>query len=172
MLKTPVILGMSTIPQRNRRLLVMLTYVFLILIMAIFIQIRPFEFPFYSAGGIIGIIVSRLIFGKLVKDRVFSPTPISQTIILSLLPRRRSKDRLDEREIALSNASHYEAFRVIAYFSLFLWCAMPILLDNVNAQLMNRIFEGIVMFLLVLAFTLPQAIFLWTEPDVPEDVRV
>jgi hypothetical protein len=60
---------------------------------------------------------------------------------------------------------------VIAYFSLFLWFAVPTLLDHLNARLMNSIFEGVVMALLVFAFTLPQAIFLWMEPDVPEEVR-
>ncbi len=172
MLKTPVILGLSTVSKRNRRLLVVLIYLILILIVAIFVCIRPFELPFYSAGALIGIVVSRLIFGKLVKERAFSETRISQTTTLSLLHWKRSGDHLDEREMSLSNEAHYEAFRVVAYFLLFLWLAVPILLDHLNAWLMNRIFEGIVTVLLVLAFTLPQAILLWSEPDVPEEVRI
>ena len=175
MLKTPVILGISTVSRKNRRWIVAFIYAIVAFLIANFALIHPAENRFIFVACGIGAVISRWIFGRLVKERVFSEISIGQMTNLDLSPGRRDRSGLDERERALSNWAHYEAFRVLAFCSFFVWLfayvAVPELLV-LNPPIVIRVFEGISMALLVLAFTLPQAILLWTQPDVPEEVRV
>jgi len=91
------------------------------------------------------------------------PPPHLRTV-LGLIRKRRPDDP-DERDIAVRNAAHYKAYYIIAAYSLFA-CLYLVVLG------MNRI--PLLVFLPVGMFgpTLPQAVILWTEDDLPEEARI
>jgi hypothetical protein len=74
--------------------------------------------------------------------------------------------RHDERQVAVRNAAYYRAYRVVAAYLLLI---MPVASLRVNgAAALNEVLLGLIALLfIVLVYTLPQAIILWTEPDIP-----
>jgi hypothetical protein len=95
---------------------------------------------------------------------------------LGLAPnRRRNKDEPDEREVAVRNAACFEAYRALAVYSfaigLAIWAAWPLFI-SLNASTVVRVLQLLFMPLLAMALTLPQAVVLWMEPDVPEEAKV
>jgi hypothetical protein len=91
---------------------------------------------------------------------------------LGLEPRRRRReDEPDERDIAVRNSAYFEAYRALAVYSIAVWVASPLFLA-LKASTAARGLQLLIMPLLAMALTLPQAVVLWTEPDVPEEARV
>lgn len=175
MLRTPAFLGFSMVHQNNRRLLVATTYTTLLPLMATVIMIFP-------AGRLINAtvmclilaynLVSRAIFGRLVKDTVLPQLRGGEMTSLGLSPsRHHSQDEPDEREVALRNTAYFKAYRALAVYSVAVWIASP-LFFSLNASIAVRVLLLLTMPLLAMALTLPQAVVLWTEPDVPEEARV
>ena len=115
-------------------------------------------------------VVSYAVFGKLVRPTVLGPRGGEMTG-LGLTPRRRDQDEPDERDLALRNAAHYQAFRAAMVYGFVLWASIPLYwrLSGPSVVLLVLL---IAMPLLTILLTLPQAIILWTEPDVPEEVRI
>jgi len=175
MLRTPAILGFSMAPRKNRRLLVATTYVTLMVLMATIILLLPSGRQMdaiYMCIILAYNMVSRVIFGSLVKATVLPEMHGGELTSLGLEPRRRrSEDEPDERDIAIRNSAYFEAYRALAVYSIAIWVASP-LFFTLNASTAVRGLQLLIMPLLAMALTLPQAVVLWTEPDVPEEARV
>jgi hypothetical protein len=108
----------------------------------------------------------------LVKDTVLPEVHGGELISLGLAPRRRrGEDEPDEREVAVRNAAYFEAYRVLAMYSIAAWVAWPFIF-LLRASTAVQVLLLLTMPLLAMALTLPQAVVLWTEPDVPEEARV
>jgi hypothetical protein len=175
MFKTPAFLGFSMVSRSNRRLLVATTYATLMVLMATVILLLPSGRQMdaiYMCIILAYNVVSRAIFGSLVKDTVLPDFGGGKLISLGLAPgRRRGEDEPDERDVAVRNAAYFEAYRALAVYSIAIWVASP-LFFALNASTAVRALQLLVMPLLAMALTLPQAVVLWTEPDMPEEAGV
>jgi len=180
MLKTPVFLGFSMVRRDNRRLLVAVAYATLLALMATVIIILPLGGRYL--GGRRAVVwwclllahgvVSRAIFGRLAKDTVLPEIRGGEMTSLGLTPRRRrGEDEPDEREVAVRNAAYFAAYCGLAVYSIIVWAALPSIFEF-SASTALLLLQLLVMPLLAMALTLPQAVVLWTEPDVPEEARV
>jgi hypothetical protein len=175
MLRTPAFLGFSMMHRNNRRLLVATTYATVLALMAAVI----ISLPWGRQSDAIGVclilaynVVSRAILGRLVKDTVLPDLRWGEMTSLGLAPRRRrGENEPDEREVAVRNAAYFEAYRTLAMYSIGIWVASPFF-SLLSASTAVRVLQLLTMLLLAMALTLPQAIILWTEPDVPEEARV
>jgi hypothetical protein len=120
-------------------------------------------------------------FGGLVKPFSGKPPqrpepPPFLLLALRVYPQMPVRDeyRSDERELQQRDRAHYRAYAVLAVLLTVLW-----LLAGWNAfrpKLLAWIpfspallMYGLVLAAMVMALTLPQAILLWTEPDMEEE---
>ena len=174
MLSTPKILGISMAPQKNRRSFVIATYAILVAVVAILLTLPPLGGRIRSMWllflPLAYNVVSYAVFGKLVRPTVLTPRGGEMTS-LGLTPRRRHQDEPDERDVALRNAAHYQAFRAAAIYGFVLWASIPLYwrLSGPSVVLLVLLMA---MPLLTILLTLPQAIILWTEPDVPDEAII
>ena len=134
MLRTPMVLGISMAPRKNRRLLVATTYSTLLALMAAAIIILPSgrQIDAIWMCFVLGYnVVSRAIFGRMVKDTVFPELRGGGMTSLGLAPRcHRSEDEPDEREVAVRNAAYFKAYRALAMYSIAIWFASPLLFSS------------------------------------------
>lgn len=171
MLQTVSLLGFSMVPQKNRRFLVIATYVLLIAVLAS-VVIIPSELGRYrqvlaSLAVVLPVMLSFQIFGKVVEQTVF-PQPRVAPMTLGLIHTRRDPGEPDERDVAIRNAAYFKAYRLLASYLIFvclmLWSAF---------ESGSRLAIWLLVFpLLVFLPTLPQAVILWSEPDVPDDAKL
>ena len=90
---------------------------------------------------------------------------------LGLAPRQRNVDEPDERELVIRNAAHYQAFRATTVYGFILWVSFPLIWHlSAPAVILSAILLATP--LLTMLLTLPQAIILWTEADVPEEAQI
>ena len=176
MLRTPVIFGVSMVRQKNRRWLVAATYAALLMVMATFsvARFRDVRLDFLIWIILAVVLVSRGVFGSMVKQMMLTRR-WDETISLGLAARpHRDEDQLDEREQAVRNAAYFEAYRVLALYCFFLFpFLVSIPIEPFTSSSLGRVvFPLLGMLLFGIAWTLPQAVILWTEPDVPEEARV
>jgi hypothetical protein len=174
MLGTPAFLSFSMVRRNHRRLLVAATYATVLALMAAVILILPSGRQMNAIWMcfVLGYnVVSRSIFGRLVKDTVLPEFRGGDLTSLGLAPRRnRSEDEPDEREVAVRNAAYFKAYRALAVCSIAIWVASPFFF-SLSAATAVRVLQLFALPLLAIAMTLPQAVVLWTEPDVPEEAR-
>jgi len=163
--RTPAIFGISMISQKSRRWLVVLCYAvsWTLVLLPFVLSSRTAQFILgFFAGWAIPLFV---IFYKLAKDTVIpmqeDGKPISLGLLHNALP---GESRPDERQVAVRNAAYYKAYRIVALCSL----SMPILFLSLNTWNIALLAIYIVSIWTVI-YTLPQAIILWTEPDIPEE---
>jgi hypothetical protein len=176
MLRTPEILGFSMVRRNNRRWLVVVTYVTFLALMAALTIILP---PTRGQNATVLMclilaynVVSRGVFGSLVKDTVLPQMRGGEITSLGLTPRRRrGDDEPDERDVAVRNGAYFQAYRAVAVYSIVIWIASSVVCE-VSASTALRLIQLVTMPLVAMALTLPQAVILWTEPDVPEEARV
>jgi hypothetical protein len=163
--KTPAIFGISMNSQKSRRWLIIVCYAaWCILVWLPSIpssRTARFLMGFITAWWIC---IAAIIY-KLAKDTLTpmqeNSRPAGLGLLHNVLP---AEDRSDERIIAVRNTAYYKAYRIIAICSLLI----PVLLVAMSA--VNKALLGMVAgSLYVLIFTLPQAVILWTEPDIPEE---
>lgn len=93
--------------------------------------------------------------------RVYNPLPEDDRSFLN-----------DERELAQRDHAHYLAYQAVAVAMVILWLLSgfvekPRLVAAIGVLLPHLLY-GLIGATLLLAFTLPQAILLWTEPDMEE----
>jgi hypothetical protein len=173
MLNTPKILGISMAPQKNRRLLVTVMYVPLLAFAAAIIVPPwaarvPAGFVLLFSITIYALIQIR-VFPKLLKVEEFGDRT-GAMIVHGMKPGSPEMEEIDEREMAVRNVAHLQAFRVIHLYSVLI--AITLLVwHEVSPSTIFRFAAIALLLLALLTFTLPQAIVLWTEPDVPEDER-
>jgi hypothetical protein len=179
MLNTPEILGFSMARRGSRRRLVVVTYAILLALMAVMIVVprlaprtRVVGFASCFAFNIGFIVVILPIFGKLAKDTVLPLIHGGEMTSLDLTPQPgRSEADLDERELAVRNAAYVTAYRAVAVYSVF--ASVALLFTSELSPPAARLLLGLLVILLVgMIFTLPPAVILWTEPDVPEEAKV
>jgi hypothetical protein len=165
MLKTPRIFGIPMSSQKNRRWLIIVCYAACCIL--VWLPSIPSS---RTAQFLMGFITAwwiciAVIFYKLAKDTVIPMQETSRPVGLGLFHNAfPAEDRSDERIIAVRNTAYYKAYRIAAECSLL----VPVLLLGVST--LNKALLGMVAgSLYVLVFTLPQAVILWTEPDIPEE---
>ncbi|HEX7287587.1 MAG TPA: hypothetical protein VF532_15470 [Candidatus Angelobacter sp.] len=170
-------LGISMAERSHRRALVACVYIFLaaILVSAGLLHKRN-PLPgrnFLGVNLVFGIVycgISRVAFGALVRQATF-PLPVDNPdpwkyISIKKPVRYTGPGDPDERELAVRNRAYYLAFRIMAIYSLALWPVLLIMEMNTHAVSVN-LAATLVFPLIVMALTLPQAVVLWTEADVP-----
>jgi hypothetical protein len=79
----------------------------------------------------------------------------------------------DERELLQRDRAHYLAYRTLAISVAAVWFLLSLsgnhALFDWNAMVSNQVCSGLLLATLLLFLTLPQAILLWTEPDMEAD---
>ncbi|MGA2851298.1 MAG: hypothetical protein ABSE46_20030 [Terracidiphilus sp.] len=79
--------------------------------------------------------------------------------------------RNDERELRERDRAHYQAYQAIAVVVVIAWMVAYAGMANrhfvaVIPMTPAQVFYGLMLLTLMLIFTLPQCILLWTEPDM------
>jgi hypothetical protein len=83
--------------------------------------------------------------------------------------------RNDERELHQRDQAHYQAYHVLSLIVIFLWALtnfkaeIPRLIARLSIPV-DMLLYGLATAAVVIAITLPQAILLWTEPDMEHEV--
>jgi hypothetical protein len=165
MLRTTVFLGISMVEQKHRRRLVAMMYVVLVVAIAASVlacsHVPGRYASLVSQLFILPLFVAWRILRDMVGEMEFVGQPAKMTSLG--LSGRRDQDEPDERDVTVRNAAYFNAYRVLATYS--------ILASLVAVELWNSSHTaaplGLFLVMLVIATTLPQAILLWTEPDVP-----
>jgi hypothetical protein len=173
-------------PRTHRRTLVVLIYTTLALLMAgLFLLDRWRTTGYYIVFATF--FVNRLFlggynFGGLVKPFSGKPPREPQVpppfllLALRVYPPQpvESEYRSDERELEQRDRAHYYAYQWIASILVVLWLLAtwntfkPSLLAWIPVS-SGILIYGLVLAAIVVALTLPQAILLWTEPDMDAD---
>jgi len=79
---------------------------------------------------------------------------------------QREDGPLDERDIRLRNAAHYEAYRAIKF--IFLVGFLAFILLGTVLQRYKTLTEPVFLVLFLIAMNLPQTLILWYEPDMEQ----
>lgn len=123
----------------------------------------------YNFGGLV-----KPFSGKAPRRSTFRETPILMLVLRVYQPApEESEYRNDEREMHLRNRAHYQAYKVLTIALIVLWLLadwkmkVPRLLAWMHVSVDGMLY-GLVLMAIVAALTLPQAILLWTEPDMDE----
>jgi hypothetical protein len=122
----------------------------------------------YYTGGLV-----KPFNGKGPKQPDAPPSLLALKLRLYRAPAEDGTYRNDERELRQRDHAHYLAFQALG-----MALAVPLLVASLRLiapQFMNRIpmgpdavYYGLLLVAMFLFLTLPQAILLWTEPDMPE----
>ena len=178
MLNNPTFLGFSMQRRNSRRRLVAATYAVLLALMAVTIVVIRSE-PRARVAGFASTfiftiafnLVSLSIFGRLAKETVLYRVRGSEITSLGLVSHPpRNDDDLDERELAVRNAAYFTAYRAVAVYSMIAWTALIYSFELSASKALSMVL-WLFIPLLTMTLTLPQAVILWREPDVPEDAR-
>ncbi|SRR6266498_819677 len=163
MLRSTTYFGISMVSRKNRRLLVAATYIGLALMTA-GIAVIPWT-RFYVPAVLFCVLVTFVGWSSTVFHSVVAPTviPRSKLTPLGLMRKRRLGDP-DERDVAVMKAAHFEAYQWVVLYAIF--ACLYFLLRGVKVV-------PLVVFLPLVVFapTLPLALILWNEDDVPEEAR-
>ncbi len=170
--------------RRRRRWLVVLVYTGLTALMTGFWYFDHWKgqsmvFLFCAASLANSIFFGGIGFGGLIRPFINRPTfrmpaPAVRLLRWGLRPIREASAsdlRNDERELQQRDRVHYQAYRALIAGLFLLWflCIWALLEPNPPAIGLipaNMLLYGLVMALIVVSLTLPQAILLWTEPDM------
>jgi hypothetical protein len=179
MLRSPAFLGFSMVRRKSRRRLVVVTYAILLAFMAVMMAVST-SAPRMIGGRFAGFmwclllaynVVTWSIFGRLAKDTVLPQIRGDEITSLGLTPRpRRSEYDLDERELAVRNAAYFTAYRAVAVYSILAWMVLMYSFE-LSTSTAFILVQWLVIPLLAMVLTLPPAVVLWREPDVPEEAR-
>ncbi|MCL5005961.1 MAG: hypothetical protein M1404_05455 [Acidobacteria bacterium] len=166
-------------PQKNRRMLVAVTYTILVAFIAVFAvmpswvhALGPFGRQLVVLAGVLLFLAPLQWLTMLTKFTPLGGRPTSVEITrLGLTPGPRDPYDPDERELAIRNAAYYQAFRVIMIYSFLLFLA-PDFLHHLSDSTAQHWMKALLLLLFIIAWSLPQAIVVWTEPDAPEEDRL
>ena len=121
----------------------------------------------YNFGGLI-----KPFNGKAPRRSSYAETPFLMLALRVYQPAPEENEyRNDEREVHLRNRAHYQAYKVLTIALTVLWLVadwkmkVPRLLAWMHVST-DGLLYGLVLMAIVAALTLPQAILLWTEPDM------
>ena len=121
----------------------------------------------YNFGGLIKPFNSK---GPFHRAPIFPPPPFLK---LTSREYRLESYHNDERELHQRDRAHYQAYQAITYILIFFYMLAGFwgnLLRFLTRRplLANELLCGLALVAMVTALTLPQAILLWTEPDMEE----
>jgi hypothetical protein len=172
-------------PQMHRRALVVLIYSALAVLMAALFTLDRWRTSGYYLV-FATFLVNRLFlggynFGGLIKpfngkrpQRNDAPPPFLLLALRVYHPQPMDNGyRSDERELQQRDRAHYLAYQALAVVLAVLWLLAgwntfaPRLLARIPVS-PSLLIYGVVLASIVAALTLPQAILLWTEPDMEE----
>jgi hypothetical protein len=174
MLNAPRILGISMAPQKNRRLLLTVIYaVLLVCAAAIIVPPWAARIPVIYVllfSITLCVLIQIRVFPKMLKVSEFGNRTVAM-IVHGMKPGSPEMEEIDEREMAVRNLAHLQAFRIIHLYSVLIVIVF-LLWYELDASTIFRFAAIALLLLQLMTFTLPQAIILWMEPDVPEDARV
>ena len=173
MLNAPRILGISMAPQKNRRLLLTVMYaVLLACAAAILVPSWAARIPASDVlllSITVYILIEIRVFPKMLKVSEFG-NRTGAMIVHGMKPSSPEMEEIDKREMAVRNLAHLQAFRLIKLYSVLIVTVLLVWHEASPSTIFR--FAAIALLLLaLLSFTLPQAIILWTEPDVREEAR-
>jgi hypothetical protein len=121
----------------------------------------------YNSGGLI-----KPFSGKAPWRSPYRETPFLMLALRVYQPLPGENEyRSDEREMHLRNRAHYQAYKVLTIALTLLWLLadwkmkVPRLLAWMHVSV-DGLLYALVLMAIVAALTLPQAILLWTEPDM------
>lgn len=182
--------GISMAPRASRRALVVITYGLTACLIAAFVALALWcgtlpehsalkrlpmllaLLPFFVVQALIpGSGCFRGVFGRFVPEQTFT-FRVQSVHTIGLAPNSLEKlAQGDERERAVRNSAYFLAFKVIAWYAFvyFLLCVFP-LVDR-GGETARIVAAAAAIPMVVMLFTLPQAIVLWMEPDLPEEAR-
>jgi len=107
--------------------------------------------------------------------RQFDQAPLLLLLKLRMYPaivgHEEGGYRNDERELRERDRAHYQAYQAIAVVVVIAWMVAYAGMANrhfvaVIPMTPAQVFYGLMLLTLMLIFTLPQCILLWTEPDM------
>ena len=178
MVKNPAFLGFSMVRRSNRRRLVAIIYAILLGLIAAAIIISPSVRRPVGRAGIAWClflpywVASWSILGRLAKDTVLPQIRGGEMTTLGLTPgRHHGEFDLDEREVAVRNAAYFTAYRAVAVYSVLESLAL-IYSSELSASVTRLLIQWLFIFLVGMVLTLPPAVVLWREPDLPEEAGV
>jgi hypothetical protein len=175
-------------PRARRRMLVVLIYVGIGAAMTGFwfldrwhtssaylilatIPINRFFLGGYNFGGLI-----KPFNGKAPRRNQTPPSSLSLVLRIYRPEPDEREYRNDEREADLSRQAHYRAYPVLSLAMIAMWLVtnfhanIPRLLTRLSIPV-DPLLYGLTTASVVVAFTLPQAILLWTEPDMETEAE-
>jgi hypothetical protein len=182
------VFGFPMQQQRNRRMLVVLTYAALVSLwfgmwklagiytagtwvyLAAVLFVNGFIFGGYGFKGLLKPFVNRPPRGE-----------SAQTMLLKLELERRtglsfdaSEWKNDERELRRRDHAHYQAYQAMMIPLALLWLIVTLQLNLshwhwLSQNTLSILLYSIVLPTIVVLMTLPQAILLWTEPDISSE---
>lgn len=177
MFKQARFLGISLKARSRRRVLVLITFALMAASIAVIsIQSVP------KAANLVGnftllvfIVVTRGIFGSVVAQQLVPLQPEDagrriQPLGLSRPIQPLDPDLIepDEYEIAVRNDAYFRAYRCVAAFS-FVVMIVVVWFFSAPAPIRQFLTFATILTLVAMIFTLPQAIILWQQPDMPEE---
>lgn len=174
MIEGTALFGVAMTRRRNRRILVVITY---ILSIAAVVSLGVVKHHLAALPAIMGFatlpfLIAYFVFGRLVSPFFLvpwfghAPQEVDRGLGLAATVAPEEPPR-DEREIAVRNS----AFR-IAYMILLVAGFVAFTIAEITRQVRHldsgTVAYGITIFVIVLAITLPQAVVLWQERDVEQ----
>jgi hypothetical protein len=163
--RIPMIFGISMASRTRRRWLVLFCHAVLwALILLVFSSIAgTSRYILTIAMTFVGSSIQFVIFYKLAGDTVLPLQIVAEPHSLGLLRNPPSdKFKLDERQVAVRNSAYHKAYRIVAAYLLMI----PIIfLTSTGSPKMFLAIYTLTVYGVI--YTLPQAIILWTEPDLP-----
>jgi hypothetical protein len=174
MLRTTELLGISMVERKNRRRLVATIYVILLVVITAGVGAVPLLAHSHLHARYIGIIWQALfvlpsfVAWKIFHDLVGNlPLEIRPAKLATLgLSTRRDQDEPDERDVMVRNTAYFKAYNVLAWYSVLSAQALYITFNASPKSMLLAILTQVFVMVMMSA-TLPGAILLWTEPDVP-----
>lgn len=162
MLRSTTYFGVSMVSRKNRRLLVAGTYIVLILVTLSFVAI-PWSHDYVETALGYVLCISVYLSSRLF-DSVAPFAAREPKLILLGLGRKRCEGDPDERDITVIYGATTLAYYLVALYAS-LGCLYYVFAPVKVVPLLLLLPIG------VFAPTLPQAVILWFENDVPEEAR-
>jgi hypothetical protein len=175
------IVGISLVRRRTRRWLVLSYWTIILLLVGVLTQTigkestvfgMPLFWFFWPVGILTGLLggtrpngAIRAFQGRSAEER----SPIDYSFMtpydIAEQKQRDNELRLDERDVNLRNAVHYQAYSAVRWIALIAFFASGPPLAHEPVAL--RRFLLLLFFLVI--WSLPQTLILWTEPDMEEE---
>lgn len=170
MIRTPAVFGLSLVRQGTRRVLLAAIYFVLLAVILSCAVVFP------AAGGLgwilpFGFSLVAWEFLRRMVEGAFFPEWRPGELMGLGLARRPRRDQPDERDVAVRNAAGFQTYRVLALYAILLWLALPALLHLSSSAALHAL-EELFLPLPAIALTLPYAVILWSEPDIPAEAPI